>query len=86
MHTVEVLKRLLDAARGLGYGVREDWLGGSGGGGCEIKGRKWIFLDLAQGPAEHLDQVTEALRRDPALAGVELPDGLLAPTSARKVA
>jgi hypothetical protein len=86
MHTVELLKRLLEVARGMGYGVREDWLGGSGGGGCEIKGRKWIFLDLAQGPAEHLDQVTETLRRDPALAGLDIPNDLLVQAAPRKVA
>ena len=65
MHTVELLEEALAAAEALGYQVRQDWLGAAGGGACEIKGRKWIFLDLAAGPADQLDQVRQALRHEP---------------------
>jgi len=62
MHTVELLDQALRLAERLGYVVRQEWLGGSGGGGCEIKGRKHFFLDLALSPAEQLEQVAQAIR------------------------
>ena len=46
MHTVEMLEQALDLAARLGYTIRQEWLAGSGGGGCELKGRKLFFLDL----------------------------------------
>jgi hypothetical protein len=65
MHTADLLDQALRAAAQLGYGVRQEWLGGSGGGGCEIKGRKWIFVDLALSLPDQLDQVLEVLRNEP---------------------
>jgi hypothetical protein len=62
MHTVELLQEAVEAARQLGYEVRQDWLGGDGGGHCIVRGRKWLLLDVAQTPDEQLDVVTEALR------------------------
>jgi hypothetical protein len=62
MHTVALLKEALDAARSLGYEVRQDWLGGNGGGHCLVRGRKWLLLDVAQTADEQLDVVGVALR------------------------
>ena len=62
MHTVELLGEAVDAARRLGYEVRQDWLGGDGGGHCLVRGRKWLLLDVAQTADEQLDVVAEALR------------------------
>jgi hypothetical protein len=62
MHTVELLNEALQAARQLGYEVRQDWLGGNGGGHCLVRGRKWLLLDMAQTTEEQLDVVAEALR------------------------
>jgi hypothetical protein len=62
MHTVELLKEALEAARRLGYEVRQDWLGGDGGGHCIVRGRKWLLLDVAQTAEEQLDVVADALR------------------------
>jgi hypothetical protein len=64
MHTVELLREALESARRLGYEVRQDWLGGNGGGHCLVRGRKWLLLDVAQSPAEQLDVVAEALRSE----------------------
>ncbi len=64
MSTVELLEQALALAKRLGYAVRQEWLGGSGGGACEIKGKKLLFLDLAETPLDHLDQVLELLRRE----------------------
>ena len=62
MHTVELLQEALEAARGLGYDVRQDWLGGDGGGHCLVRGRRMLLLDVAQSPDEQLDVVADALR------------------------
>jgi hypothetical protein len=72
MHTVELLKQALRCAEQLGYTVRQEWLAGAGGGACEIKGRKYLFLDLTAGPADQLDQVVEALRQEPQLPSLPL--------------
>jgi hypothetical protein len=76
MHTVELLQEALRSAQRLGYQVRHEWLGGSGGGACEIQGRKWLFVDLAMGPADQLAQVLDTLRREAVPASLPLPDPL----------
>jgi len=65
MQTVDLLEQALHAAGLLGYKVRHEWLGGSGGGSCEINKQKWLFLDLAASPAEQLEQAIDCLRREP---------------------
>jgi hypothetical protein len=72
MHTVELLEHALNLAEQIGYRVRQEWLGGTGGGACEFAGRKWIFVDLALNAVEQLEQVTAALRSDPAIYTVDL--------------
>jgi len=75
MHTVELLDQATEVAKQLGIRFREDWLGGSGGT-CELKGQKWVFLDLAEDPAERLDHVLQALQGDPRLTSIRLPPAL----------
>ena len=73
MHTVELLQLAVEAAESLGYRIRHEYLGGSGGGACEFGGRKWLFIDLASNSMEQLDQVLAALRDDPGIYLVDLP-------------
>jgi hypothetical protein len=73
MHTVELVGEAIRVAEDLGYRIRQEWLGGLGGGTCEIRGRKSLFVDLAWGPAEQLEHLVETLRREPATAGVAMP-------------
>jgi hypothetical protein len=86
MHTVEMLEQALDLAARLGYAVRQEWLAGAGGGGCELKGRKLFFLDLDLGPDEQLQQVLETLRREPAAPGLPMPQELGELLQVRKIA
>jgi len=65
MHTVEMRDQALALAVRLGYIVRQEWLAGQGGGGCELKGQKLLFLDLDLSPDEQLERVLDALRREP---------------------
>ncbi len=76
MHTVELLEEAIHLAERAGYKVRQEWMGGSGGGGCEIKGRKWIFLDLSLGPADLLDIVVDVLRTDAPVLSLPMPHPL----------
>jgi hypothetical protein len=64
MHTVELLQEAVEAARQLGYEIRQDWLGGDGGGHCIVRGRKWLLLDVAQSADEQLEVVADALRSE----------------------
>lgn len=61
MHTVELLEEALQFAQSLGFTIRQDWLSGSGGP-CEIKGKRWLFVDLSLTHREQLDQVVAAIR------------------------
>jgi len=72
MHTVELLERAVSLAQQLGYTVRQEWLGGSGGGACELKGRKYLFLDVAACPADQLELILDALRREPISPGLPI--------------
>lgn len=72
MHTIELLDQALSVADQLGYKIRQEWLGGSGGGACQFSGQKWVFVDLALNAVEQLEQVTEALQADPVIYAVEL--------------
>jgi len=66
MHTAELLREALEAAREAGFDIRQDWLGGNGGGHCLVRGRKLVLLDIAQSTEEQLDIVAEALSSEPA--------------------
>lgn len=86
MHTVDLLERALALAERLGYRVRQEWLGGSGGGGCEIRGQKWLFIDLAVGPEEHLTAVLDTLRSEPQVVAFALEPELRQALGLRKSA
>jgi hypothetical protein len=73
MHTVEMLEQGLDLAARLGYQIRQEFLGGNGGGGCVLKGKKIFFLDLGLDPSEQLDEVIETLRHDPQAQQLPMP-------------
>ena len=86
MHTVDLLTQAIELAQRLGYTVRQEWLGGSAGGGCMVKGRRLLFLDVALGPADQLDQVLAALRREHLPADLAMSPALRAMLGLRKTA
>ena len=86
MHTVELLEEAVGLAERAGYRVRQEWMGGSGGGGCEIKGRKWIFLDLSLAPRDLLDVVVDVLRLDATALSLPMPYPLRDLLQVRKTA
>ena len=86
MNTVELLEAAVDLARRAGYQVRQEWLGGSGGGGCTLKGRRILFVDLALGPMDQLEHALNALRHDPEAARLPMPHPLRELLALRKSA
>jgi hypothetical protein len=86
MHTVDMVKEAIALARRAGYRIRQEYLGGALGGGCEFSGQKWIFLDVSLGPVDQLDQILEALRHDPDVVGLPMPDELRQRIGVRKIA
>jgi hypothetical protein len=81
MHTVEMLDRALELARQAGYKIRQEWLDECRGGGCVVKGQKWLFIDPTRSPRDQLEDVIAVLRDDAAahqLAKAADLQGLLA--------
>lgn len=54
----------------LGVEVRQERLGGSGGGLCRIRGSRVVFVDLDADAATRLDRCVEALANIPEAAAV----------------
>lgn len=86
MHTIELLREALGLLQQCGYAVRQEWLDGGGSGACQLKGRKWFFLDLALGPDEQLDLAVDALRQEPEVSRLPMPLQLRGLLMFRKVA
>lgn len=64
MDSVQRFEAAAALAKKLGYRVRHECLDGAGGGSCEVRGQKWIFIDLTLSPAEQLEQLLEVLEAD----------------------
>lgn len=86
MHTADLLEEALEVAHQLGYRVRHACLGTTTGGGCQIRGQFWLFLDPALPPDELLDQVVAAINAHPRVAAVGLSPELGAIIRPRKSA
>lgn len=72
MHTVDILEQALHLIGEMGYSIRQDRMAGAGGG-CELKNKKFFFLDLDLGPEDQLEQAIDALRREPRAAQLDMP-------------
>lgn len=86
MHTVQRLEQLLQWARYLGYQVRHEYLGGTGGGCCRVGGRHLLFVDLALSTHEQLERAVEALREEHPWESVDVPADLQPLWGRRKAA
>lgn len=76
MRTVELLEQALRAIRKLGYQIREECVGGNGGGSCVVRGQKWFFMDPSLDPNEQFELACEALLADPAIHHAVLDEPL----------
>ena len=69
--TLERVESWLEIAKELGYRVRYDHFGGTGGGVCQFGGQKWIFMDVSLNTHEQLEQLKDAIPNDPGFAAVQ---------------
>ena len=65
MSTIQKIDHLTAIAEQLGYQIRYDYFGGTGGGTCEFAGKKVLFMDLALTSAEQLERLQDTLVKDP---------------------
>ena len=72
MRSVELLEQALHVIRTLGYQIREECVGGNGGGICVVRGQKSFFLDPSLDVSEQLDVACEALQSEPAIYQLNL--------------
>jgi len=86
MSTIEQIDQLVEVAQQLGYRVRYDYFGGTGGGVCEFSGNKWLFLDLALTSAEQLEQLLSSLANEPLLSTVQIDDRMKQELATKRVA
>lgn len=86
MHTVVLLAHAINLAERLGYAVRQEWIDSNSGGGCELRGRKYLFINLAAPPGEQLETVLGVLRGEPELSAHRMPGELRAALYRRKIA
>ena len=64
-----MIQHLCELADKMGYKVRMEMLGGSGGP-CEIRGTRYLFVDTSLDPMERVEQVAQALCNDPGIEDV----------------
>jgi len=76
MHKVELLEQAFEAIKRLDYKIREECVGGNGGGSCVLRGQKWFFVDPVLGIEDQLDLACETLRNDCDVRSEELPPEL----------
>jgi hypothetical protein len=76
MSTVEQIDQLLDVAKELGYQIRYDYFGGTGGGVCEFSGKRVLFMDLALTSVEQLELLESLIAQEPLLSTVSVSDDL----------
>ncbi|GIW90084.1 MAG: hypothetical protein KatS3mg109_0516 [Pirellulaceae bacterium] len=85
MNSLTLLEETFRIARRLGYGIRQEWIG-SGGGLCEVRGRRWIFVDLSQSVSEQLAMMAQILGRDPRIDQVTMSEALRSYLHSRRAA
>jgi hypothetical protein len=86
VNTVELVEQALALAERCGFLVRQDWLGGGASGTCELRGKKWIFLDLSLSPIEQLDIIAAALEGEDVPARMAVPPDIAHLLASRRAA
>ena len=67
------LDTLLAAAEQLGIEIRQAPLGGEGGGLCQLRGRRVLFVDTSADTATRYDRTVGAMAGLPEMQGMYLP-------------
>lgn len=72
MSTIEQIEHFSRLATAAGYEVRHEYFGGTGGGVCEVAGRKILFLDLGLSSLDQLEKLNQIFSTEPVLAQANL--------------
>ena len=72
MSIVQQFDELVEIAQQLGYKIRYDYFGGTGGGVCEYGGTKWLFIDLGMSTVDRLEKLQTILSIEPLLDTLRL--------------
>ena len=75
-HTVELYEVAKSFSESIGYQVREENLGGIGGGSCLVAGKKCLFIDVTLSSVDQLDQIIAVVSQDPAIYVSDIPSEL----------
>ena len=70
------LEQLIDQLERLGYQVRNEPLGGDGGGSCTVRGRPVVFVDTDADIATRIARCIEALAGHSSVDAMYLPPAL----------
>ncbi len=72
MSVVEQFEQLIEIAQQLGYRIRYDYFGGTGGGICEFGGTRWMLIDLGMSSVERLEKLQSELAEEPLMGSLSL--------------
>ena len=72
MSVVEQFEQLIEIAQQMGYRIRYDYFGGTGGGICEYGGNKWMLIDLGMSSVERLEKLQSELADEPLIGTLGL--------------
>ena len=73
MHEVDKLGHLLESCRAVGIVVRDESLGGGGGGLCRLRGERVLFVDAEADDAGRYEKTVAALVAVPEFDDMFLP-------------
>lgn len=86
MPTLDLVNEALRLLQECGYTIRQEWLDGTLGGRCILKGQKIFFLDLALSPEEQLELVVDVLQQEPRVSQLCISSSLANLLRSSKVA
>jgi hypothetical protein len=73
MYEVDKLGHLLESCRAIGIVVRDESLGGGGGGLCRLRGQRVLFVDADADDAGRYEKTISALKDEPEFEQMFLP-------------
>lgn len=73
MHEVDKLGHLLESCRAIGIVIRDEPLGGGGGGMCVLRGQRVLFVDAEETDGGRYEKTVAALIGEPEFDEMFLP-------------
>jgi hypothetical protein len=74
--TIDQIDAWTEVASQLGYTIRYDHFGGTGGGLCEFGSTRALFMDVSLSSLEQLERLEQTIGLDPLIGQIELPESI----------